>query len=57
MWERGEKLPTQPPNSMMRCPCGEMFDSRRLEHNLIHAPHISAEHKKRRANALPVQLC
>ena len=27
MWERGELLPSQKPNSMMRCPCGETFDS------------------------------
>jgi hypothetical protein len=33
MWER---------NSTMRCPCGEVFDSHRLEHNLIHVPHITA---------------
>jgi hypothetical protein len=40
-WEAGEKLPTQKPNSMMRCPCGEMFDSHWLEHSLIHVPHIT----------------
>jgi hypothetical protein len=40
MWEAGEKLPTQKPNPMMRCPCGEAFDSHRLEHSLIHVPHI-----------------
>jgi hypothetical protein len=38
MWERGEKLPTQQPNSKMRCSCGEVFDSHRLEHSLIHRP-------------------
>jgi hypothetical protein len=42
MWERGEKVPTQRPNTMMRCPCGEIFDSHRLEHTLIHVPHISS---------------
>ena len=42
MWARGEKLPSQKPNSMLRCPCGEMFDSPRLEHTLIHVPHITA---------------
>src|SRR5882724_2854028 len=31
MWTTGEKLPSQKPSSMMRCPCGEMFDSHRLE--------------------------
>jgi hypothetical protein len=42
MWERGERLPSQNPSTMMRCPCGEMFDSHRLEHTLIHVPHITA---------------
>jgi hypothetical protein len=42
MWERGELLQSQKPNSMMRCPCGETFDSHRLAHNLIHVPHIAA---------------
>ena len=27
MWERGELLPSQKPNSMMRCAYGESFDS------------------------------
>ena len=30
MWEAGE-----------RCPCGETFDSHRLEHTVIHVPHIT----------------
>jgi hypothetical protein len=47
MWTTGEKLPSQKPGSMMRCPCGEMFDSHRLENTLIHVPHITAEHKSR----------
>jgi hypothetical protein len=42
MWERGEKLPSQRPNKMTCCPCGEAFDSHRLEHTVIHVPHISA---------------
>jgi hypothetical protein len=46
MWEAGEKLPSQKP-TMMRCPCGEMFDSHRLENTLIHVPHITAEHQAR----------
>jgi hypothetical protein len=45
MWERGEKLPSQQPSSIMRCPCGEQFDSHRLEHTLIHVPHIT-EHQR-----------
>jgi hypothetical protein len=42
MWDAGEKLPSQKPSSRMRCPCGETFDSHRLEHTLIHVPHITA---------------
>jgi hypothetical protein len=42
MWARGEKLPSQKPSSLMTCPCGVRFDSHRLEHNLVHVPHISA---------------
>jgi hypothetical protein len=42
MWDRGERMPSQKPSSMMRCPCGEMFDSHQLEHTLIHVPHITA---------------
>src|SRR5438445_295125 len=34
MWERGEKLPSQRPTPIMRCPCGELFDNHRLEHTL-----------------------
>jgi hypothetical protein len=45
MWERGEKMPTQKPNSLMRCPCGETFDSHRLEHTVIHVPHITRAHQ------------
>jgi hypothetical protein len=41
MWARGKKLPTQKPSSLMKCPRGETFDSHRLEHTVIHVPHIS----------------
>jgi hypothetical protein len=41
MWEADEKLPSQKPGSLMRCPCGETFDSHRLEHTVIHVPHIT----------------
>ncbi len=47
MWAAGEKLPSQKPNSLMRCPCGETFDSHRLEHTMIHVPHISAMEVRR----------
>jgi hypothetical protein len=40
MWERGERMPSQKPNTLMRCPCGKTFDSHRLEHTLIHVPHM-----------------
>jgi hypothetical protein len=42
MHESGERMPTQKPNPMMLCPCGETFDSQRLAHTLIHVPHITA---------------
>jgi hypothetical protein len=42
MWERGERMPSQKPSSLMTCPCGEVFDSHRLEHTMVHVPHITA---------------
>jgi hypothetical protein len=42
MWVRGEKMPTQKPTSLMTCPCGQMFDSHRLEETVIQVPHITA---------------
>jgi len=42
MRERGELMPSQKPNSMMRCPCGTTFDNHKLEHSLLHVPHITA---------------
>jgi hypothetical protein len=42
MWERGERTRSQQPSSVMTCPCGETFDSHRLEHTVMHVPHISA---------------
>jgi hypothetical protein len=42
MRARGERLPSQMPSSLMRCPCGETFDSHKPECNLIHVPHITA---------------
>jgi hypothetical protein len=45
MWKAGEKMPSQRPNTMLRCPCGEVFDSQRLEHTAIHVPHIVATHR------------
>jgi hypothetical protein len=42
MWERGELLPSQKPNSMMRCPCGETFDSHDPAGSYVHRVHIYA---------------
>jgi hypothetical protein len=42
MWERGEKLPSQIPTSMMRCPCGERFDSHKPAESYDHRRHIYA---------------
>ena len=47
MCEAGERFPSQKPSSLRKCPCGETFDSHRLENTLIHVPHITAEHKAR----------
>jgi hypothetical protein len=42
MWQAGEKLPSQRPSSLMKCTCGETFDSHRLQDTMVHVPHISA---------------
>ena len=42
MWERGERLPSQNPNSMMTCPCGEFFDSHDPEGSYVHRRHVYA---------------
>ncbi|WP_338830613.1 hypothetical protein [Bradyrhizobium sp. 27S5] len=46
MWARGEKLPSQQPSSLMRCPCGATFDSHRPAESQIHTPHIYAAQKR-----------
>ncbi|GIQ78448.1 hypothetical protein [Bradyrhizobium sp. RD5-C2] len=48
MWARGEKLPSQQPSSLMRCPCGVMFDSHRPAESHVHRQHIYAAQKKDR---------
>jgi hypothetical protein len=49
MWERGERMPTQVPNSMMRCPCGVCFDSHKPDESYPHRQHIYARsHPERR---------
>ena len=40
MWERGEKLPSQIPTTMMTCPCGILFDSHDPDSSYIHRVHI-----------------
>jgi hypothetical protein len=42
MRDSGERFPFEKPNSMMRCPCGETFNSHLLEHTMVHVPHIIA---------------
>jgi hypothetical protein len=42
MWERGELLASQKPNSMMRCPCGVTFDSHHPAGSYVHRGHIYA---------------
>jgi hypothetical protein len=41
-FDRGERMPSQKPSSLMTCRCGQVFDSHRLEDTLVHVPHISA---------------
>jgi hypothetical protein len=31
---------------MMRCPCGETFNNHRLEHSMVHVPHITAAQQR-----------
>jgi hypothetical protein len=40
MWERGEKLLSQIPTTLMTCPCGIRFDSHDPEASYIHRVHI-----------------
>jgi hypothetical protein len=40
MWERGEVLPSRKLNTMMRCPCGETFDSHDPAGSYLHRSHI-----------------
>jgi hypothetical protein len=42
MWEAGERMPSQKPGSLMRCPCGETIDTHRIQDTMVHVPHISA---------------
>ena len=42
MWKRGGLLPSQKPNTMMRCPSGVAFNSHDPEGSLAHRRHIYA---------------
>jgi hypothetical protein len=42
MRARGKKLPTELPNSFMRCVCGVKFDSHKPEESYEHRAHIYA---------------
>jgi hypothetical protein len=42
MWERGERLPSQTPTTMMGCPCGARFDSHDPAGSYAHRQHIYA---------------
>jgi hypothetical protein len=42
----GERFPSEKPTSMMRCPCGETFNNHRLEHSMVHVPHITAAQQR-----------
>jgi len=44
--ERGEKLPSELPNSIMRCICGVTFDSHRPAESYDHRRHIYAAQVK-----------
>jgi hypothetical protein len=44
--ERGEKLPSELPSSLMRCVCGVKFDSHRPDESLPHRRHIYAAQTK-----------
>jgi hypothetical protein len=42
MWAAGEKLPSQKPSSLMRCPCGVAFASHDPDGSYVHRGHIYA---------------
>jgi hypothetical protein len=42
MWDK--RMPSQNPISLMKYPCGETFDSHRLEHTVMHVLHSTAAH-------------
>jgi hypothetical protein len=59
LWDAGQRLPPnewepgKPCSIYMKCPCGEVFNSHRLEENVVHVPHISAGRNLYSANQQP----
>jgi hypothetical protein len=49
IWARGYLLASQKPNSIMRCTCGERFDSHDPAGSLVHRQHIYASQPKQTA--------
>jgi hypothetical protein len=53
LWDAGKRLPPnewepgKPCSYYLKCHCGEIFNSHRLEENLIHVPHITQERARR----------
>ncbi|WP_456638532.1 hypothetical protein [Bradyrhizobium sp. USDA 10063] len=45
-WARGENLPSQRPNSVMRCACGAAFDSHDPAESYDHRRHIYAAQQR-----------
>ena len=47
-FDRGKRMPAnewepgKPCSIYLKCPCGEIFNSQRLEETVIHVPHITA---------------
>jgi hypothetical protein len=54
-WDEGKRLPPnewepgKPCSIYLKCPCGNIFNSHRLEENLVHVPHITQERAHRSA--------
>ena len=47
LWDAGNGVPATSGNPTspaiyLKCPCGEIFNSQRLEETVIHVPHITA---------------
>lgn len=56
LWDAGQRLPPlewepgKPCNIWMKCPCGVIFDSHRLDETVVHVPHLT---EAKRAGAVP----